>query len=61
LGSKVTGKEVSETELEHESNKTIRIAVRKNELAMASFSIAFVTKMAMITIYAVCTENWLMK
>jgi gag-polypeptide of LTR copia-type len=50
--------EVSEMELKDESNKTTRITVRKNELAMVSFSIAFVTEKAMNIIYAACTENW---
>jgi hypothetical protein len=52
-------KEVSEMELEDESNKKVRIAVRKNELAMAIFVIAFVTKKSINIIYAACTEIWL--
>jgi Zinc knuckle len=45
-------------ELEDERNKIVSIAVRENELAMASFLIAFVTKKAMNIIHAACTENW---
>jgi hypothetical protein len=35
-----------------------RLAVNRNELAIASFSIAFTTEKAMNIIYAACTENW---
>jgi gag-polypeptide of LTR copia-type len=35
-----------------------RLVVSKNELAMASFSIAFTTDKAMNILYASCTENW---
>ena len=37
-------KDVSALEKEDDSNKFIRIAIRKNELAMSSFSIAFTTE-----------------
>jgi hypothetical protein len=43
---------------EDKSNKHSRSAIRKNELAMAGFSIAFATEKAMNILYASCTENW---
>ena len=51
-------KEVSEFDEEDESNKLARIAIKKNELAMLSFSIAFTSDSAMNILYAACTENW---
>jgi hypothetical protein len=46
---------IDETE---EKGKLANLAVNRNELAMASFSIAFTTGKAMNIIYAACTENW---
>jgi hypothetical protein len=51
-------KEVSEIDETEEKGKLARLAVNRNELAMASFSIAFTTEKAMNIIYAACTENW---
>ena len=51
-------KEVSEFDEEDESNKLARIAIKKNESAMLSFSIAFSSDSAMNILYAACTENW---
>ena len=52
------GKEVSEIDENEEKGKLECLVVRKNEMAMASFSIAFTTEKAMIIIYEACTENW---
>jgi hypothetical protein len=35
-----------------------RLAVNRNKLAMAGFSIAFKTEKAMNIIYSACIENW---
>jgi hypothetical protein len=51
-------KEVSEIDEQDEKGKLARLAVSKNELAMASFLIAFTTNKAMNILYAACTENW---
>jgi hypothetical protein len=51
-------KEVSEIDEQDEKGKLARLAVSKNELAMASFSIAFTTDKVMNILYAACTENW---
>jgi len=51
-------KEVSDWDEENESNKLARIAIKKNDLAMSSFSIAFTSYRAMNIIYAACTKNW---
>jgi hypothetical protein len=49
--------EVSEIDETDEKGKSVRLAVNSNELAMASFSIAFTTEKAMNIIYADFTEN----
>ena len=41
-----------------EKRKLARLKVRKNELAMASFAIAFTKDKAMNIIYAACTKEW---
>jgi hypothetical protein len=51
-------KEVSEIDKQDKKGKLARLAVSKNELAMASFLIAFTTNKAMNILYAACTENW---
>jgi hypothetical protein len=51
-------KEVSEDEDQNELTKEQQTAVKKNEIALASFSIAFTTKKAMNIIYSACNENW---
>jgi hypothetical protein len=51
-------KEVSEIDETDEKGKLAHLAVNRNELATASFSIAFTTEKAMHIIYAACTENW---
>jgi hypothetical protein len=51
-------KEVSEIDETEEKGKLARLAVNRNELAMASFSIAFTTEKAMNIIYAAYKENW---
>jgi hypothetical protein len=50
-------KEVSEIDELDEKGKLACLAVSKNELAMASFSIAFTTDKAMNILYTACTEN----
>jgi hypothetical protein len=45
-------KEVSEIDETDEKGKLVRLAVNRNELAMASFSIGFTTEKAMNIIYA---------
>jgi hypothetical protein len=52
-----TEKEVSEIDETEEKGKLARLVVNRNELAMASFPIAFTTEKAMNIIYAACTEN----
>jgi hypothetical protein len=48
--------EVSEEN--EEITKEQRIAIRKNEVAMASFSMAFTMDKAMNMVYAASTEGW---
>jgi hypothetical protein len=49
---------VSEIDETDEKGKLVKLAVNRNELAMASFSIGFTTEKSMNIIYAACTENW---
>jgi hypothetical protein len=42
----------------HKITKEQRIVIRKNEIVMASFSMAFTTDKAMNIVYAVSTEGW---
>jgi gag-polypeptide of LTR copia-type len=49
---------VSEDEDQKELTKEQQTAVKKNEIAMASFSIAFTTEKAMNIIYSACNKNW---
>jgi hypothetical protein len=49
---------VSEIDEQDKKVNLACLAVSKNELAMASFSIAFTTAIAMNILYAACTENW---
>jgi hypothetical protein len=51
-------KEVSEDEDQKEVTKEQQTAVKKNEIAMASFSIAFTTEKGMNIIYSACNKNW---
>jgi hypothetical protein len=44
--------------LSEERTKEQRIAIRKNEVAMASFSMAFTTDKLMNMVYAGSTEGW---
>jgi hypothetical protein len=51
-------KEVSEIDETDEKGKLISLAVNRNKLTMAIFSIAFTTEKAINFIYPACTENW---
>ena len=51
-------KEVSDDEIQSELTKEQQTAIKKNEIAMASFSIAFMTEKAMNIVYASCNKNW---
>jgi hypothetical protein len=49
---------VSEIDEQDETGKLARLAMSKNELAMASFLIACTTNKAMNILYAACTAQW---
>jgi hypothetical protein len=51
-------KDVSVIYLSDEKRKLSLVSVRKNEILMASFSIAFTTDKEMNIIYAACTKSW---
>ena len=52
------GKEVSNDEIQSGLTKEQQTAIKKNGIAMISFSMAFTAEKAMNIIYASCNENW---